>query len=80
MDNDKPVNASSFSVVGEGGREGVRRRTRRRREGREDGREADKEGTCRLSCSVVSVCNPLGCSSPGSSVHGIFQTRILEWV
>ena len=26
------------------------------------------------------ICDPLDCSSPGSSVHGIFQARILEWV
>ena len=25
-------------------------------------------------------CNPLDCSPPGSSVHGILQARILEWV
>ena len=25
-------------------------------------------------------CNPMDCSPPGSSVHGIFQARILEWV
>ena len=25
-------------------------------------------------------CNPIDCSPPGSSVHGIFQSRILEWV
>ena len=24
--------------------------------------------------------NPMDCSPPGSSVHGIFQARILEWV
>ena len=27
-----------------------------------------------------SLCNPMDCSLPGSSVHGILQTRILEWV
>ena len=27
-----------------------------------------------------TLCDPLGCSLPGSSVHGIFQARILEWV
>ena len=27
---------------------------------------------CKLSCSVVSDCDPLDCSLPGSSVHGIF--------
>ena len=26
------------------------------------------------------LCDPMGCSSPGSSVHGILQVRILEWV
>ena len=29
-------------------------------------------------CSTL--CNPLDCSLPGSSVQGIFQARILEWV
>ena len=27
-----------------------------------------------------SFCNPMDCSLPGSSVHGILQARILEWV
>ena len=27
-----------------------------------------------------TLCNPVDCSPPGSSVHGIFQSRILEWV
>ena len=27
-----------------------------------------------------TLCNPMNCSWPGSSVHRIFQTRILEWV
>ena len=26
------------------------------------------------------LCNPRDCSPPGSSVHGILQARILEWV
>ena len=29
--------------------------------------------------SCLTLCNPLDCSLPGSSVHGIFQARILEW-
>ena len=34
-----------------------------------------------LSPSVVSdSCDPVDCNLPGSSVHGIFQARILEWV
>ena len=31
-----------------------------------------------LSC--VWLCDPVDCSPPGSSVHGISQARILEWV
>ena len=27
-----------------------------------------------------TLCDPIDCSLPGSSVHGIFQARILEWV
>ena len=30
------------------------------------------------SCSTL--CDPMDCSLPGSSVRGIFQARILEWV
>ena len=26
------------------------------------------------------LCDPMDCSPPGSSVHGLFQARILEWV
>ena len=30
--------------------------------------------------SCLTLCNPMDCSLPGSSVHGIFQARVLEWV
>ena len=30
--------------------------------------------------SCLTLCNPVDCSPPGSFVHGILQTRILEWV
>ena len=30
--------------------------------------------------SCPSLCNPMDCSLPGSSVHGSFQARVLEWV
>ena len=33
-----------------------------------------------VSQSCPAVCDPLGCSLPGSSVHRILQARILEWV
>ena len=30
--------------------------------------------------SCMTLCNPMDCRLPGSSVHGILQERILEWV
>ena len=30
------------------------------------------------SCPTLS--DPMDCNPPGSSVHGIFQARVLEWV
>ena len=33
-----------------------------------------------VSQSCPTLCNPEDCSLPGSSVHGILQARILEWV
>ena len=30
--------------------------------------------------SCLTLCDPMDCSPPGSSVHGILQSRILEWV
>ena len=30
--------------------------------------------------SYLTLCSPIDCSLPGSSVHGLLQARILEWV
>ena len=35
---------------------------------------------CSFTQSCLTLCHPMDCSPPGSSVHGIFQARILEWV
>ena len=42
----------------------------------------DKDLHVSVSCSVMSValCDPMTHSPPGSSVHGILQTKIVEWV
>ena len=32
-----------------------------------------------VSQSCPTLSNPMDCSLPGSSIHGIFQTRVLEW-
>ena len=34
----------------------------------------------KLLQSCLTLHDPMGCSLPGSSVHGIFQARVLEWV
>ena len=35
---------------------------------------------CWVAQSCPTLCDPTDCSPPGSSVHGILQARILEWV
>ena len=40
--------------------------------------ERKKEGEVTQSC--LTLCDPMDCSLPGSSVHGILQATILEWV
>ena len=41
-------------------------------------------GVCVCVCSVpqscLTLCDPMDCSPPGSSVHGVFQARTLEGV
>ena len=32
---------------------------------------------CSVALLCLTLCNPMNCSPPGSSVHGVFQTRIL---
>ena len=48
------------------------------------GRSLEKEMVTHSSCLVaklcLDLCSPKDCSPPGSSVHEIFQARILEWV
>ena len=39
-----------------------------------------KKGCCWVAKSLLTLCAPMDCSPPGSSVHGISQARILEWV
>ena len=34
---------------------------------------------CVLSQLCPTLCGPMGCGQPGSSVHGILQTRLLDW-
>ena len=49
-------------------------------EGRGRGTGAASNVCAKSLQSCLTLCNSMYCSSPGSSVHGIFQARILEWV
>ena len=41
---------------------------------------ATRESESEVTQSCPTLCDPVDCSPPGSSVHGILQARILEWV
>ena len=43
-------------------------------EGREEGRKREVVQSC------PTLCDPMDCSIPGSSIHEIFQAIVLEWV
>ena len=42
--------------------------------------EVEKESESEVAQSCPILCDPMDCSLPHSSVHGIFQARVLEWV
>ena len=49
--------------------------------------KGDAQGIVFFSCmhvkslqSCLTLCYSMDCSLPGSSVHGIFQAEVLEWV
>ena len=50
------------------------------------GSSIGKESNCNARMQVLftkqcsTLCDPMNCNSTGSSVHGILQARILEWV
>ena len=39
-----------------------------------------KESESEVAQLCPTLCDPMDCSLPGSSIHGIFQARVLEWV
>ena len=63
------------------------KREEERQKGREGERDGGKEGLrspppvhgCMLNC-CLTLQDPVDCGPPGSSVYGIFQARILEWI
>ena len=67
---------------------GIRRWRRKRRGEREREEEEEKQqsrevyggGGGGLVTKSSDSCDPMDCNLPGSSVHGVLQARILEWV
>ena len=43
-------------------------------------RQIPRVGMLLVVQSCLAFCAPTDCSPPGSSVHGVLQARILEWV
>ena len=41
---------------------------------------SNTESESEVAQSCLTLCDPMDYSLPGSSVHGIFQARVLEWV
>ena len=39
-----------------------------------------QESESEVTRSCLILCDPMDCSLPGSSIHGIFQARTMEWV
>ena len=37
------------------------------------------KGESEVAQSCLTLSDPMDCSPPGSSIHGIFQARVLEW-
>ena len=61
-----------------------KRMVMRGRGGRDNLRGWDRHIPLCAACSVTqscpTLCDPVDCNPPGSSVHGILQARVLEWV
>ena len=37
------------------------------------------ESESEVAQSCLTLSDPMDCSLPGSSIHGVFQARVLEW-
>ena len=40
----------------------------------------ERKSETEVAQSCLTLSDPMDCSPPGSSIHGIFQSRVLEWV
>ena len=56
----------------------INQRRRQKKVHRQRNQDADSRQVL-VARSCPTRCNPMDCSPPGSSVHGILQARILKW-
>ena len=42
-------------------------------------KKKEKKSESEVAQSCLTLSDPMDCSLPGSSIHGIFQARVLEW-
>ena len=61
---------SSFEKIG---RKGLDHQPKVSKAGKEEEERSEVTQLC------LTLCDPMDCSLPGFSVHGIFQARVLEW-
>ena len=40
----------------------------------------ERKSESEIAQSCPTLCDPMDCSPPGSSIHGTFHARVLEWV
>ena len=50
------------------------------KERKEEKGEEEELSESEVAQSCPTLCDPMDCSPPNSSVHGVFQARTLEWV
>ena len=68
------------AVAGSGKQERKGKEAKQMRDFRPNPSQLDSVGSLLIAQSCPTLCNPMDCIPPGSSVHGILQTRKLEWV
>ena len=42
--------------------------------------ESERKEKVKIAQLCLTLCDPMDCSLSGSSIHGIFQARVLEWI
>ena len=64
----------------EGEKEGRLSRATKKNTQREREKTAEEKKESEVTQSCPTLCHPMDCSLPGTSIHGILQARLLEWV